>query len=118
MTITILGTSLLYHGISLIPRHDLYKFVYATAFVYTTAFCLYHAICLYHGISLKYGLYSPKFFRPQIKNWYTIKIFSLPTHPHSNHFSYKYQNFQHFYFTYMVHKPQTFHVLVKLVYGL
>ena len=87
-------------------------------FRYTTSFPIYHLISDIPPQDTKYGLYSPKFFRPQIKNWYTIKIFSLPTHPHSNHFSYKYQNFQHFYFTYMVHKPHTFQVLAKLVYGL
>ena len=98
---------------------------------YTTAFTLYHCIALiFYFIPLhylilhlcyiiaKYGLYSPKFFRPQITNWYPIKIFSPPTHPHSNHFTYKYQNFSYFYFTYMVHKPHTFQVLLKLVYGL
>ena len=59
----------------------------------------------------------PEIFWTQIKNWY-IKIFSLPTHPHSKHFPYKYQNFSRFYFPYMVHKPHTFQVLTKLVYGL
>ena len=61
-------------------------------FVYTTAFCLYDR----NFFILKYGLYSPKFFRPQIKNWYPIKIFSLPTHPHSTLFTHKHQNFSYF----------------------
>ena len=117
-------------GVLLTWRQNFYGFFshIRPHFHYTTSFCiifsLYDLIFIirphfhYTTAFPKYGLYSPKFFRHQIKNWYTIKIFSLPTHPHSNHFSYKYQNFQHFYLTYMVHKPHTFHVLVKLVYGL
>ena len=66
----------------------------------------------------EYGLYSKKFFGPNLKNCTAHHIFSHPTHPHSNILPYKYQNFSYFYFKYMVHKPHTFQVLVKLVYGL
>ena len=77
--------------------------------------CAIIALC---DIISIYGLYSPKFFQPKIKNWYTNKFFLLPTHPHSNHFPYKHQNFSYFYLKYMVHKPHTLQVLAKLVYGL
>ena len=64
-------------------------------------------------------VYTPKnFFDPYLQIGTPNKIFSHSTHPNSNHFTYKYQNFSYFYFKYMVHKPHTFKVLAKLVYGL
>ena len=93
---------------------------------YTTAFTLYHCIALiFYFIPLhylilhlcyiiaKYGLYSPKFFRPQIKIGTPLKFFITDNPPHSNHFPYKYQNFSHFYFTYMVYKPYTINQIPK-----
>ena len=127
----LIGTCLLYHYISFIPLH----FFYTTTLPFIHIF-LNHYIFLYHYIFFKplhliasyvcfinlgpkYGLYSQKFYRPLYLQIGTPnKIFSHSTHPHSNHFTYKYQNFSYFYFKYMVHKPHTFQVLVKLVYGL
>ena len=77
---------------------------------YTTTFFLYHYIFLYHDIFFRVQnmVYIPKnFFDPYLQIGTSNKFFSHSTHPHSNHFTYKYQKFSYFFFTYMVHKPHT-----------
>ena len=111
------GTGLLCNIIYLMQHHFPYKKPYATSCPYATSFTLCNIMPLCNIISI-YGLYSRTFFNSNLQISTSHKIFSPPTHPHSNHFTYKYQNFSYFYFTYMVHKPHTFQVLAKLVYGL
>ena len=104
---------------------------YSVLICYTTSFPIYHLIYdkpphfryttsfpIYH-LKIQNMVYIPRnFFDPHLQIWYTIKIFSLTTHPNSNHFPYKYQNFSYFYFKYRVYKPHTFQVFAKVVYGL
>ena len=89
-------------------------FVMRQPFNYATTFTLCDNFFIIHKFGSKIWFILPKIFSTPTPN----KIFSHPTHPHSSHFTYKYQNFSYFYFKYMVHKPHTFQVLGKLVYGL
>ena len=83
---------------------------------------LFHYATTLLNMGHKYGLYSPKIFDTNLQIGTPNKIFSHSIHPHSNHFTYKYQNFSFFISNiwfinhtrfkcllslYMVYKPYT-----------